>query len=246
MKHLAYYIYPVKYGRETWQHNVDEIKKRISLFDGRKLVSIAYGSTRTELDPVDMVIEHFDDPTIVYIPVSHAPDPTHENSHGHRGKLGEVIAFAPMLRILEGTSSRDDLIFYGHAKGVTHKTDRKITGVHDWTDLMYGALLDHFKEVDQLLTDYPIVGSFKRHSPNNLGSHDWHYAGTMFWMRCDQLYTRNWDVVPPWYGGVEAWPGSVYVDAEAGCVFGDIRGEVSLYSVEGIAKFKEAYLKWWM
>lgn len=221
-RHLIYYLYPVT-GNGTWQRNIDQLKQRISLFNGERFIMVATAGDH-ELDDIDTVREYIADASIKLLP----------RKPGRKG-LHEATYFIELLHRVKQHLGNKDYTFYGHAKGVTRPVGDGVS-VHRWTTLMYKACLDEWSQVEGSLATHPITGPFKTKSyfvP-------WHYSGTFFWFRNRDVFSRNWRYVRNLYGGVEMWPPGLFSEQEAGCLFYGGEG-YSLYSVEEIARAEACY-----
>ena len=116
-RNLMYHIWPVR--GSTWKWNLDQLKQRIELFNGRRVVGIAHDSS------------------------SENPEAVQEYLEGHgceffvtaNDQTGEVTTFAPMLQRL-GSENANELTFYGHAKGVKYEPDFPVN-VRRWAEVQY-------------------------------------------------------------------------------------------------------------
>jgi hypothetical protein len=236
-RHLAYFVYPVA-GNGVWRRNVDHIRRREHLFDGRRVVAISTGCTRFPLDPPDAVREAFGDGyDFVEVPAE-----TVARADGTPEHIGEVAAWAPLWqRILPHAGPRD-VAFYAHAKGVTKPVNPGVA-VHRWVDLMYAANLDHWPDVADMLKEKAIVGAFLKDGPCFAGAANWHYHGTFYWLRLADFAGRDWRTVPRHYGGTELWPARNYRRSEAGCVFYGGR-RFTMYRLNEVRRAEAAYQRW--
>jgi hypothetical protein len=95
--------------------------------------------------------------------------------------------------------------------------------VRRWVQTLYTTLLDDWVRIRDQLQRYAMTGAFKR--PGRFRTHresgDWHYSGTFFWLRHQPVFRRNWERIPQFYYGVEAWPGTLFPADETGCLFLD-------------------------
>ena len=213
-RHLLYYIYPIT-SNGTWQRNLDQLKARWPLFNGRKIVAVALASRRTGhlLDPPEKVQEHLGCSDVEWMLVP-----------GNVG-LRETVCFKEQWQALEGEDRRG-VTFYAHAKGVTHPVNAGVT-VHSWTDVMYAACLDHWPLIERVLLTHAIAGCFQKHGvffPRSCSR--WHFSGTFYWCRNDAVFSRDWQRVDqnPW--GNEAWPGLHFTEQESHCLFHPVRGDL--------------------
>lgn len=90
--------------------------------------------------------------------------------------------------------------FYAHAKGVAKDIlcSGDPLGSRYWRNAMYHELLDDWERIAELLEEYPVVGSHRRHHPeqpqiypDGQSSSEWHFAGTFFWFRNRDVFATN-------------------------------------------------------
>lgn len=233
-RHLLYHVLPVT-GNGTWQRNVDQLRWRMPLFNGRKIIAVATGRrfrdtvTRRgviQLDPPEAVAEYLAGTGCEVLTVPNDP------------ALREVATWGPLWERV-GDAGPDDFVFYAHAKAVTRPWDPGVT-CHPWARVMYASLLDFWPVVAEVLARHPIAGSFKKLGAGFRGSRSsWHYSGSFFWARCREAIARVRDIDRQWFGN-EAWPGLHWRPEEGGLVFkaGHV-GELDCYEPR---KFFDRYL----
>lgn len=233
-RHLLYFVYPVL-NNGVWQRNLDQLKKRLHLFNGQRWVAIASPSKRDEVAAARPVIEYLGVGAANYMLMAHP-----------QRRLGEVLAFTSLWEQLRKHNGPRDVTFYGHTKGATKPVDNTIS-VHKWGDLMYAANLDHWDDVARLLETHCTVGAFKKKGwwRGDDRFVRWHYHGTFYWVRNKEVFERNWRSVQPHYGGTEMWPGIMFDNKESACIFyGSDNEDFSMYSVPEAAR-AEGCLKLW-
>jgi hypothetical protein len=202
-RNLLYHVWPV-HG-SMWRWNIEQLKKRLALFNGRRLISIAHDHRSEKPAVVEGALEGWG---CEFIVVRNHPS-------------GEAATFPAMLQRI---ASRDinEVTFYAHAKGVKHEPDVPRT-IQRWAEISYRAALDDWPAVSAQLERFAVTGSFRRFG--RFKAHrelsDWHYHGTFFWMRHAQVFAKDCFRVPPFYGGVEAWPGLHFARDEGGCLLLD-------------------------
>ena len=193
-RHLLYHIWP-KQG-SVWRDHLERVERRLSLFNGKKIVAIAEDEDTDHVDIpwADKVIRTRNIP-----------------------QLREVVTFLPMLEEIKDMGP-NEAAFNCHSKGVTHEINHGTT-VHLWTDIMMEVMLDHWPYVAGLLESTPIAGAFKKVGRSLAPtSAEWHYTGTYYWFRND-VFSRNWRNVDQVYWGTESWPGVHFNAEEGGCAF---------------------------
>jgi glycosyltransferase involved in cell wall biosynthesis len=202
-RNLIYHIWPVRGA--MWQWNLEQLKKRIDIFNGRRIIGIVH-----------------DDRSV-------PPEEVKEFLAGHgfefiiakNDERGEAITFPLMMREVASVDP-NEITFYGHAKGVKYEPNVPVP-VKRWAEVQYRVALDDWFTIREHLQRFAMTGSFRR--PGRFGAHrnlaDWHYSGTYFWMRNAHVFTRNYSEVPQFYGGVETWPGTIFRKSETACLFID-------------------------
>ena len=205
-RNLLYHIWPV--AGTIWKWNLDELLKRIDLFNGRRVMSIVHDERSVTPDEVQQAVAGHGFEFVV----------------ARNDERGEAINFAEMLRRV---ASRDanEISFYGHAKGVKYEPDIPLP-IRRWSEVQYQVVLDDWLNIREQLQRFAMTGPFKRYGRFNPHHNlaDWHYSGTYFWMRHSHLFARDYQNIPQFYGGVETWPGTVFRKEETGCVFIDDLG----------------------
>lgn len=228
-RNLVYHIAPAS-GNGTWQRNVEQILKRINLFNGRRIVSIVRGRPIAEagnrrgrlitpLDPPEAVIEAFKGEAECLI---FDNDPN----------LREVVTFVPMLKKVESLDPQE-VTFCAHAKGVTRPVNAGVT-VHPWAEILYETCLDYWPLVRSLLERRAMAGSLKKIGPGFRGSQSsWHYSGTFYWFRNRDVFSRDWRRVDQAWWGTESWPGVMFHEEEAACIFhSGVVPKLNMYSMD--------------
>lgn len=201
VRHLAYHVAPFS-GNGVWRRNVEQLVKRIDLFNGSRIVAVVTGQG---LDPPDAVRRAFAGSVEDFVVLPNV------------ASLGEVVTFLPMME--RQPAAPHDATFYAHAKGVRRPGE---PAVHRWADLMYETCLDYWPLVERLLLDHAMAGSFKKVGMGFGGGSrsSWHYSGTFFWVRNSAvLADQRWRAVDQQWAGVEAWPGVHVAADDAACVF---------------------------
>lgn len=226
VRHMIYHIWPTKRS-ESWRRNVAELRKRIEIFNGLRIVGIAVDADTVTPDEVKAAFSG--------CRVDHWVVADNDK------KLGEGATFHKMMKLLPRDD--DNITWYGHAKG-TKYAEGQDGVVPRWTDMLYRTTLDNYSEVKKSLTQFPITGSMKRYGDfNKPNTWRWHYSGTFFWFRNADVFARpQWVRLVPFYGCVECWPSCVFKASEAGFLFGNNVG--LLYIEKEIADLEEQLKTW--
>lgn len=221
-RNLIYHIWP-KHGNGVWQWNVKELLKRIDQFDGVRSIAIATDENSYTVDDVKAA---FGDTRIDnWLAFTNNPN------------LGEVVAFQSLLN---SVSSQEGITFYAHAKGVKYDNN---ANVRDWAAIMYEVCLDNPEYVNASLEQFPVTGTFKNNREyKGKMKHGWHYSGTFFWFRNDDLFNRDWQNIQQDYYGSEKYLGDLFEEKEAGDLFG---GHVGwLYHVNEMDRVRGMLNQW--
>lgn len=202
-RNLLYHVWPVRGG--TWRWNVEQLVRRIDLFNGRRIVGIV---TDARSEPAEVVQDALQGHGCEFVALPN-------------DARGEALTFAAMLQRVASTE-RNELSFYAHAKGVKYEPAFP-PAVRRWAEVQYAVTLDDWTSVKEQLQRSAMTGIFRKHgrfrNHHELG--EWHYSGTFFWMRHAHVFRRRWQEVPQFYGGVEAWPGTLFHRDETGCLLLD-------------------------
>lgn len=216
-RNLAYFVLPIS-RNDMWQWNLRQLKSRWHLFTGTKSLAVSVGQGQSHMHraisthSMSDVLEYSSQLGMRWDHVREFP-----NNPG----LGEVVAFPWLLE----NSQDGDVTFYGHAKGVTHHGE---PNVQTWTEWMYHALLDDWATVQNALELYSMCGAFRLFGQfKTPGNNRWHYNGTFYWFRNDDVFSIEWQRIDQKYYGTEAWPGLHFTADECACVVKENPG--SLY-----------------
>lgn len=214
---LVYHVTPIKHPDNVWQWNVSELLKRIDVFNGRRIITVATptGADAWAMDTLETVIAAFAGHDVEFRFAANDPI------------LREAPHFLPALREIASTNPAE-AVFYAHTKGVSHRDQ---LAVRAWTAAMYHHNLDRIDEVRQLLPRWPCLGIAKRHGNFEylcLGLyrkewahrrrpwHGWHYSGTFWWVRHDRLFSQpDWDQIDMHAYAVEAYLANFFESEEA-------------------------------
>ncbi len=203
-RNVIYHVWPVR--GEMWQWNLDQLKRRVDMFNGRRILGIVHDDRSVPPEEVqEFVAGHGFEFVIAKNDV----------------ERGEVVTFPLMMEKVKSLDP-NEITFYGHAKGV--KSESSVPQpVRLWAKAMYEGNLDNWLTIRKQLERFAMTGCFKRYgrylSHEKLA--DWHYCGTYFWLRNAYVFSRDYAVLGQFYGGVETWPGLVLRKEETGCLLMD-------------------------
>ena len=203
VRHLTYHVWAASHG-DSWQWNLQQVAKRWSLFNGKRIIAIAEDKTSA---PADEVIEFAQSLGLTF---------DHHVIRGNKSKLREVVTWIPMLELLSpGSAAENEVVFSAHAKG-QYRPNQSQT--HDWARLMYESCLDDWPTVYDALRSSLMAGSFREYGLFGT-DHNWAYSGTFFWWRLAEIGKRNWRSVEQAFCGTEKWPGRLCDPRETACLF---------------------------
>lgn len=205
VRNLAYHICPFEWT-ETWQRNLDHLKRRWTLFNGKKVIAIATGDYNlATASEVQQYMGRLSD-EVEWIVLRNVPN------------LRELVSWKAIWKRVH-TSNPQHVTFYAHAKGVTKPVNPGVS-VHAWTDIMYETCLDYWPIVERLLRHHPIAGSLQKIGNGFLGPRStWHYSGAFFWVRnCMVSWKQLTDIDRQWWG-TEAWVGRHWPAERGGVIF---------------------------
>lgn len=204
-KNLLYFVWANGSDMVNW--NINQLKKRWHLFDGKKVIGVTY-SKPTD---VDSVIRQFPrDVTVL----------TAENNR----KLGEMALFFDLLEQVK-TIDPNQVTFYAHAKGVKYLTHPKLPAIKQWAKEMYETLLDYPGWSVSNLDKFAMSGTFMHESSMRafrVASH-WHFSGTFYWFRNIEVFSKTWNETMPGYYGSEIWAGVMFDKSQVQTAIDSIR-----------------------
>ena len=222
LKNLIYHIWP-KRGNGTWQWNIEQLRKRIDLFDGLRSIAVVTDHDSDSLEDVQSML--------------HGVRVDNWLALANNPQLGEVTTFR---KLVESVSQMPGVTFYGHAKGVSYDNPNE---TREWTDMMYQICLDDIEHVLTSLKLNPMAGPFTNTEWDEGNKHGWHYSGTFFWFRNQDVSEKRWpEEVMQSRWGVELWPGSLFKLEEVGVLFGQNCGR--MYNPETLAHMKQWMAGW--
>lgn len=159
---LIYHVCPLRKSRERWKWNLEQIVSRIHLFNGTKVVAIAYGS---ETDPVEDVIQFLDGYDMDFI--------TKQNDH----HLRESHTFWDLLERVV-TTDESHATFYAHSKGVQNCNEVQ----RRWAATMY-TLLDDGLLIKETLGRVGMMGM-------GINGIPYLFPGTFWWFHNASLFNK--------------------------------------------------------
>jgi hypothetical protein len=220
VRNLIMHILPVAWNN-NWKWNMDEVLKRVDLFNGKKVLAIAI-ETRDNVAgknlktvSADDVIDYCNCIGLKWDRIEAFPN----NSF-----LREVATFPYLLESVESINP-NEVTFSCHGKSTTHRED-SITV--KWAERQYKVCLDNWEYTQSALERYSIAGSFRRFGEfTTPGNNRWHYSGTFYWFRHDDVFSSSkWRNIDKQFFGTESWPGMMFKPEESACLFADNVGDM--------------------
>ena len=220
IRHLLYNCCALTHSDE-WKLNVDRLVRYPDAFNGRRLVLIKTGPGIADPSEIEPLFAPLGECEFIQWP----NDP----------HLKEIAGFIETLEKLQG---EEGAVFYAHTKGAKYAgvPEEYMEGIRRWRDRMYYELLRDPEVIDAALAKQPAVGCFRmkgNHPPLPPGG-KWHFAGTFWWLRLEELFKRDWRGIDrgSCYG-IEAYPGTLFKYQESVCVYGD-QPSYDLYMGPGV------------
>jgi len=211
-RNLIYHLCPL-IGNDLWRVNCAQLRRRMEIFNGRRLIAIATGDGLHGPAVAEREL-----PGCEYLHVANCP------------KLREVATFVPLLEAIAPPKGQepaaDQVSFYAHTKG--NSTACSVEGATLWRNAMYHHLLDRWEEcLAELAAGAPAVGTTRVNwgtgrppYPSKLRHGTWCFAGTFWWFRHDRVFTHpRWRDVPRDRYGAEAWLSGLFDAAECPSVY---------------------------
>jgi len=211
VRHLMYHMHP---AGPWWRWHCEQLRRRLPLFNGRRVVGIAVDAATAS---PDQVMAEIATAGIEYFVVA------------NRADVREMTTHPTLLAALSDLRGQGDVTWYGQSKGSgSHVFGPQILR---WCEEMYRGTLDYWPAVERELKQHCLVGCFRRTpGPAGLPWLPWHYSGTFRWVRNSDLYSRNWSRAYGPHESPETIPGTDFRLEESSCLYGEFaRGSVGLY-----------------
>ncbi len=211
VRHLLYFICP-RAGNGIWRWNVEQLLRRIDLFNGKRVIAIATGNGPCRPGVLRRPMDSPEEVKAMFPPGCEFLEfPNNRN-------LGEAVAWESLWSRVPDTPG--DVTFYGHAKGIkwgnNHPNSRWI---RLWCELMYETCLDDWPSVAEQLKAYPLTGSIRKLGycfPEAMPASRWHFSGSFFWARNADWLARGGGKHHESNMTSEALPGVLFKPEEAG------------------------------
>jgi hypothetical protein len=202
---LIYHIY-AEGEQEPLKENMATLMSKIDLFDF-VYIKVAYD----DFDTASSIIEPYfnDSPiSVCYFP--------------NQPELGEVVGFVNALSKIHDTNP-DTYIFHAVTSGVSPRlNDFFRKNIKAWREAEWELCTSNLDLVEEKLEEYSCFGSFKRNEPMNKGGPypcPWHYSGTFWWVKAEDLWLTKWRSITPCRHGVEMYLGYLIDRRKAYCIY---------------------------
>lgn len=218
-RNLLFYLLPLRHSLKVWQWHVEQLRKHLPLFNGRKIITVATpgDGNKLAIESIEDVREAFGEDASLVEFIERPNDST----------LWEMPAFAEMLGLVKSTD-RHEASFYFHAKGVRRA---KQDAIRLWCEEIYRHNLGRADDAMEALRYWKAAGIARSPTTPGKGAlgYDcgWHFAGTGFWFRHDALFALDgWKEIAPHSHAVEAFLGTQFRSDEVFCLAHDNVGSV--------------------
>lgn len=209
-RNLLYHVCALSQNND-WIRNIKNLLKHVHIFNGRRIIAIAYSETEKHRFVAPNIITDWfktqGDFEFLVLPNDKI--------------LREVATFYPLLKEVAQPDPHT-ATFYAHTKG--NSTQDHVAGAKAWSNCMYHNLLGRWQEVMYALSKYTAVGTTMHDWgpipvfpwPSRIKYGHWMFCGTFFWFRNDGIFSLpNWDQIVVDRYGAEAWLGGIIPSKEA-------------------------------
>lgn len=202
VRNLLFHVWPTN---DMWRWNVEQLLRRMPLFNGRRIVAVVTDHTTVPPKEVEKAFQgNIDDMIVV------------PNDPAKR----EVVTFLPLWNSVKSIHP-SHVTFYCHGKGVSPMRQGS-EAVKKWTEINYSVNLDRWQKVEEILGTHPVCGAFKK-TGHGWAPHEsmstWHYSGSFYWFRNKDVFSKDWQRIDQFWSGIEPWPSLHFNSAQAGCIF---------------------------
>ena len=199
--HIIYHVMPLSGDAEwVWRRHIRWLHSVRHQYNGRLIIGIVTKNVKTDKESYcapSEVMKACEGLDAEFIEVA------------NDRKLGEGKTFTLMLEKLK-TDDPNEVVFYGHCKGVSRYQNKSHEPPHLWAATMFDTLFRNRDVAIAALDTKGICGPFRMlgNQPIDkpgVGPH-WFFSGTFFAFRSVDAYRRRWKRIPKHYGCVEQWP----------------------------------------
>lgn len=217
-RNLLFYLLPLRHSLKIWQWHVEQLRKYLPLFNGRKIITVATHGENNKLaiESIEDVREAFGEDAALVEFLERPNDPEH----------WETPAFREMLEMVESLDPTE-ATFYFHAKGVRRA---KQEAIRPWCQEIYRHNLGRLDDAMEALRYWNCCGVARSETDPvamTEGGGHWHFAGTGFWFRHHALFSRpTWSKIINHSHAVEAYLSTQFSIDESYCLAHDNVGSV--------------------
>lgn len=166
---VIYHICPFV-DSERWKWNVEQLLKRIDVFNGVRAAAIVTGYRLEDPDVVKEFVGH--DFTFI----------VKENKREDGERPTEAITFWDLLKFVQ-TIDVTRVTFFAHTKGVSKPNQVQL----NWAEVMYAELLDDMQRVRQAMESKGMLGVDIDYAGPYL------FPGTFWWFHNATLFNKDWE-----------------------------------------------------
>jgi len=202
--HLIFHIYPKKGAEWNWHWHIQQIRKYAPQFNGKICIGISTDSNTATADEVKAVMAGI--PVSEWVIVNNTK------------KRAETATHVELLKCIQ-TEDPNHVVFRYHTKGVTHQ---KTSIEQRWAGLMWQVNMD-LSGVHDALSSHLTCGVMRSQKPLVVkpNSGNFFYAGSAYWMRCKEVFERDWATVENDRWWVEYVPAHLFKFHESSCLLHD-------------------------
>ena len=209
VRNLLAHVWPRRGSK--WRLRVEELLKRVDLFNGRRIVAVATDETTEGASAVRAMFGGLADEVFE---VRNEPN------------LREVATFLPLYERVQSLNPAH-VTFYWQSKGTSPHApatgDRWENAVEAWIDVIHQTSLDFWPTVEALLERYPVVSALKkigRGWGREQTRAEWFPNGSICWFRNRDLFSRpDWRRIDYFRDGIEPYLALHFAAEEAAAIF---------------------------
>jgi hypothetical protein len=192
----------------NWHWHIQKIREKSDLFNGKIAIGVTVSQYTSSIDDVKELFNG--------VPVSDWVVTENNN-------LAETLTFNKLLETIKN-EDQNTVTLRGHSKGVTHKEGGF---EQEWASLMWDTCLD-WLSVEDALKSHSFAGPMKCHEPLFARQrYKWFYAGSFYWFRNSDVFSRDWRYESDKRWHSEEWPGLICSESEAACLCHDFASQRS-------------------
>ncbi len=202
--HLMFHVYPKRGAEWNWHWHIEQIRKYAPQFNGKICIGVSTDNNTATADEVKSLMA--DIPVDEWVIVSNTK------------KRAETATHVELFKCIQ-TTDPNHLVFRYHTKGVTHG---KNSVEQKWAALMWQVNMD-LLIVHDALASHLTCGVMRSQKPLVVKPNggNFFYAGSAYWMRCKEVFERDWQTVENDRWWVEYVPAHLFKFHESACLLHD-------------------------